>query len=117
MSTDQPRGDDLLVERAALMERAATASLSHPDPGWSAQWGGPDGVARLASQAAMVLRARADELDALRAAAVARLTQDDSPAQVARDFGVSRPAIIKTARKGYAGWAAALAADEEGTSW
>lgn len=67
-------------------------------PGWSTPRGGPEGVARHIDELQQVLRVQAQELAAVRAAALQELLQTHSLAEVADMFGVTRPAVYKAIR-------------------
>lgn len=67
------------------------------DPGWSVEYGGPEGVARLTLALQDALKVQASELAAVRAAAIKELLTTRSLAEVARLLGVSRQAVSKAA--------------------
>lgn len=71
--------------------------LREAEAGWSAEHGGPAGIALLTLRLQDRLKVQAQELAAVRAAAIAELLKTQSLADVARQLGVSKQAISKAA--------------------
>ena len=81
----------------AAIDRLLTAARTG-DPGWSAEFGGPYGVALAADAGAELVTRLVTELIALRTAAVAQLLEEESLRAVARRTGINRSTISKTHR-------------------
>lgn len=68
-------------------------------PGWSAAYGGPEGVAVLAEAARQAVMAQAGDLAALRRVAIAELCRDRHLADIGRSLGISKAAVHKLHRE------------------
>lgn len=90
MATNQHQVPPLPGE---FLRQVATAH-----PGWSAPYGGPEGVARATLTMQDVLKVQASELAAVRAAAIEELLTTRSLSEVARMLGVSKQAVSKSVR-------------------
>lgn len=81
----------------AAIDRLLTAARTG-DPGWSATFGGPNGVALAADLGSELATQLVTELIALRTAAIAQLLEEESLRAVARRTGINRSTISKTHR-------------------
>ncbi|MGI6797751.1 hypothetical protein [Gordonia sihwensis] len=87
-NTEQVRA--ALSNPQRLLEDAAAAT-----PGWSAPYGGPDGVAVLSGMLRHELDALAREISSLRTVAIAEMLREDSLATAGRKLGLGRTGVHK----------------------
>lgn len=74
------------------------AAAKEMEQNWSTQFGGPEGIARLAVELQAALAAQQQAVSEIRGAAVDELLQTRSLSEVAAMLGISRQAVSKIAR-------------------
>ncbi|MBN6750220.1 helix-turn-helix domain-containing protein [Micrococcus luteus] len=71
--------------------------VRHATPGWSAPYGGPEGIERLTVQLQDTLKQQSRDVAAVRVAAIQHMLTTQSASEVARRLGISRQALSKIA--------------------
>lgn len=86
--------------RAALADPDVLLRAAHEaSAGWSAPFGGPDGVALLPAELRRQLDDKANEVSALRSAAVAEMLRDRSLSTAGKILGIGKTAVDKINKK------------------
>ena len=102
---NEPVAETVIAEVLADPEPFLDAA-ANGEPGWSAAYGGPDGVAVITGRLRDHLRDKQRQVASLRAAAVATMLRDRSLAAVGRLLGVGKTAVHKVHQEGIASSAA-----------
>lgn len=72
------------------------ALIEQVEPGWSDEYGGPEGIAALCAELQTELVRQSEKIAAIRVAAIRQMLTNRSGVEVAEALGVSKSAISKS---------------------
>lgn len=93
---DRPRVHDALGADRPTPEQFLR-EIADPAPGWSARYGGPDGVIALTARLLDDIADMSTAVAAIRTTAIQEEMRADSATNIARRHGISRQAVQKAA--------------------
>lgn len=72
------------------------ALIEQVEPGWSDEYGGPEGVAALCAELQTELVRQSEKIAAIRVAAIRQMLTTKSGVEVAAELGISKSAVSKS---------------------